>query len=219
MKSKIAIAVHNIVNAKYTQNTISSEEFERLFEQELIKQGYQSLDKSLAKPFKKMILASEEPIANTTGICGYIDQPFNTQSFPDFLIFEEKQIFPIECKSSNKNDIPVWNNSLPKQYAIYLMMAFSNKVNLRETLCFKGNDVITLDLQKELENELKLSQNSINEKQKTLRKLDIYEHGWTAYVRANYRQKILSELTVMSFTKHPNKQTNINKVINYLDSV
>jgi hypothetical protein len=70
----------------------------------------------------------------------FILQPGGTQSFPDILVKDFKgRIVAVECKSGNKGTHPMWNDSIPKPGAVYIMS--SGRTD--STTMFMGQDVIT----------------------------------------------------------------------------
>ncbi|AZZ65603.1 type II restriction endonuclease [Metamycoplasma phocicerebrale] len=85
----------------------------------------------------------------------FVYQPYGSQNFPDFLIFTEKYIIPIETKFSknekgNKgidSSRPMWNSNIPKMNAIYIY-----GVSNLDTTFFKGSDILNIDTNKILIN-------------------------------------------------------------------
>lgn len=88
----------------------------------------------------------------------FIHQPFGSQNFPDFLIFLNDIVMPIEIKFStntSKKDFkldteldlnsfrPMWNSNLPKPNAIYIYA-----ISGITTTFFKGADVLDYDTRK-----------------------------------------------------------------------
>jgi len=75
----------------------------------------------------------------------YIEQPLGTQSTPDFLVFENNQIFYVELKSSSDDKI-TWNSGYPHPGYIYL---FSSGKHNSQTV-FLGEDAWGVKTTKEL---------------------------------------------------------------------
>lgn len=76
----------------------------------------------------------------------YIYQPFGSQNFPDFLIFTNKWILPLEIKfsardsedSNSDNLKPKWNSNIPKSNSLYIYGAAKSK----KVTFFKGSDFL-----------------------------------------------------------------------------
>lgn len=185
----------------------------------MIEDGFSVVEVEIDKELKKIILSSEVQIKNVFDTNGYMREPFNSQSFPDFLVFENDWIVPIELKTAEDNDKPMWNNSIPKQSAIYVFMAFSNIPHKREILYFKGSDVITANASRVFKERLLEAQDQSKFSKEELVHLDTYNHGWNIYVRSNYQQSKHTAGTVTSFVDHPNKEENKKKVIKYLENL
>lgn len=203
----------------FNQGIIEGKDFEDIFEKKLIEHGYSTVEFTIDKELKKIILSSETIIENNTDLFGYIREPFNSQSFPDFLIIEKTRIIPIELKTCKDGDKPMWNNSIPKQNAIYLFMAYSCIPSKREVLFFKGSDVITKEASDIFKERLRQAQEQAKFTSEELTSLDKYNHGWNIYVRANYQQSTHDSNTVPSFCLHPNKEENKRKVLEYLSNL
>jgi uncharacterized protein (UPF0248 family) len=210
--------IQNLANEKFAQCKIKGKDFEEIFEQKLIEEGFSTVEFEIDKELKKVILSSDTQIPNHTDLIGYVKEPFNSQSFPDFLVLNKSNIIPIELKTSEDTDKPMWNNSVPKQNAIYLFMAYSCVPEKREVLYFRGCDVITKEASDILKQRLIEAQEQSKFTKEELAKLDVYNHGWDIYVRANYQQKIHISDTNPSFVNHPNKEANKRKVLDYLRS-
>lgn len=60
----------------------------------------------------------------------YIEQPYGTQKFPDFLIINivhnQVKILNFELKKGNSNVI-LWNDGFPQENSIYLYQLFTSK--------------------------------------------------------------------------------------------
>ncbi|QGZ97274.1 hypothetical protein GE118_00450 [Mycoplasma sp. NEAQ87857] len=57
----------------------------------------------------------------------FIYIPFGIQEFPDFILFIDDIIFPLEIKTSNHSNTPSFNTNLPKSNSIYI---FKTKKNI-----------------------------------------------------------------------------------------
>ncbi|AAT27580.1 hypothetical protein [[Mycoplasma] mobile] len=90
-----------------------------VFEEVVKKLKDQVLDKknfeSISNLFRKFLGESNKYL--------YVYQPFGSQDFPDFLVFTENWIIPLEVKYSEKtNGQPKWNSNIPKSNSIYLQI-------------------------------------------------------------------------------------------------
>jgi len=219
MKLELSDILSNFLTKKFSQINMSGKDFENCFEQELILNGLEKVNFSFDKEMKKTIMSSDTLIPNTFNVYGYIREPFNTQSFPDFVIFDKHYLIPIEIKSSKDSDKPMWNNSLPKQYATYIFMAYAENLALREIVYFMGKDVITKEATVIFANKMKEVQKAGKFSKEELDVFDQYKYGWDTYVRVNYQQSIHSSNTYPSFVNNPNKIQNNQNVIRYLKSL
>lgn len=104
---------------------------------------YVNISDEKQKEIKSKILKKDflTPIENDTKEKGiFIYQPFGKQNFPDFLIFTENYIFPLEIKFSKKANIksmPKWNSNIPKANGLYIF-AIAGK----HATFFLGSDFI-----------------------------------------------------------------------------
>lgn len=115
----------------------------------------------------------------------FILQPGGSQSFPDLLIrdFGGRWV-ALECKSS-KGSTPMWNDSVPKQGAVYV---FSSERHDSTTL-FMGQQVITV---KELDIINSYHQQFLELKAKCssdLEKADTFGRGWVYSHRPQFFQQ------------------------------
>lgn len=208
----------NLANEKFSQSQISGTDFEDIFEQKLIDEGYPKLSFKIDTSDKEKILSSESTILNQSVHFGYFRNPFGTQSPPDFLVYDKKVVLPIDLKTSNK-DTPMWNNSLPKQLAIYVYMGHSFTSSIREIVYFRGCDVITKEASDIFKQRIILAQEESKFAREELANLDTFNHGWNIYIRGNYAQSLhVKSQTFTSFLNHPNKELNKAKVLEYLKS-
>jgi hypothetical protein len=122
----------------------------------------------------------------------FIFQPYGSQNFPDFIIFWNKHIIPIELKYSkneqgNKNiDIarPKWNSNIPKSNSIYIYGVATKTITF-----FLGSDIIRDDTRKVLldfwDKIDKKQKEKLDEKLKNLSN----NFGIYPYVRVDYQYK------------------------------
>ncbi len=114
----------------------------------------------------------------------FITQPFGSQQYPDFLIFDNNQIVCIETKfSSVKKTHPVWNSGLPRPNGIYIFGSYGRK----DLTFFRGIDVVSLDEVKRLhdffDKGLKVYQKQFNDDEMNKQK-----YGFRVYIRKAYEQ-------------------------------
>ena len=94
------------------------------------------LDKKSNDIIDNIYYETDKSIANC-----FICQPYGSQNFPDFLIFTNKKIIPIEIKySSDKSFNPMWNSNLPKANAIYIFGSYGRE----DVTFFLGRDVLPM---------------------------------------------------------------------------
>ena len=141
---------------------------------------------------KEIVLKVEDAsfIKNTSSIKnGFVYQPYNTQSYPDFLIFEGNYILPVEIKFSTDTkkgavkNAPVWNSGLPRLNGIYIYGSLPRK----SIAIFYGADVITIEERKKLLNFF----NNLTEQQDIFnaRNMSQQEYGFAAYSRTAFQQQ------------------------------
>ncbi|MFH1656704.1 MAG: type II restriction endonuclease [Candidatus Nealsonbacteria bacterium] len=115
----------------------------------------------------------------------FIYQPYGSQEFPDFIIFTEQKIIPLEIKFSQKQAHPIWNSNVPKANAFYVFGSYG----MKDLTFFCGNDVLTTRHRKSLYGffiDIKKFQNKIR---KNMPKLDETNRGFTPYIRAAFDQR------------------------------
>lgn len=145
----------------YQQKTFGFENLEEEIQKRLKRIGYD--DKSnekdkgeiglFLKECKEYILDSDKIIANPfkNKKPFFIYQPYNSQSFPDFLIFENELVIAFEVKSLTKGGTrPMWNGGLPRPNSLYFFV--SKKDNeIKGLTFFKGELLSTAEETKDLE--------------------------------------------------------------------
>lgn len=95
----------------------------------------------------------------------YIKQPNGCQMAPDFRVTVNKESLDIECKSSKKHYIPMWNSTFPNNKTVYL---FSNQKD-NKTIVFNGSSIMTKQVEKiyqDYSEKLKELQKETNDKLK-----------------------------------------------------
>jgi len=145
----------------------------------------------------------------------YFRHPYGSQNYPDFLIFTNNSIIPIELKTSRKNNIkPMWNSNLPKSNCIYIFASFGKK----DITFFKGNDVIEEKIKLKLLNffvEIKKIE------KKFIDELESNERGWKLYVRTAFEQNksLLSINGKLNYFLHPWRKEIENRVCEWLKNI
>lgn len=154
----------------------------------LIGGGFVAWSPSLALKKKDMTgpsFAQEMPAGT------FIEQPFGSQSAPDFFVKTwNNQVVPLEAKSAS-GMCPMYNSGGIK--ADYFYVFCSQKTN--QTTIFKGDDIIAQQQQQLLDEyiaEEKLRVEVLNAK---LKELDITKRGVSYYGRPMICQSGCSKLT------------------------
>lgn len=139
----------------------------------------------------------------------YIHQPYGSQQFPDFLIFTDEKVIPLEIKFSKSQPKPVWNSNIPKANGFYVFGSYG----IRDITFFEGSDVVTPEHRKALYGffeEIKKIQDEVRE---TMPELDSTNRGFTPYIRAAFEQKNHKENVNTNFFTHPDREKTENLVI------
>ena len=139
----------------------------------------------------------------------YIHQPYGSQQFPDFLIFTDKKVVPVEIKFSQNGSRPMWNSNIPKANGLYIFGSYG----IRDITFFEGSSVVTPEHRKALYGffeEIKGIQNKVRE---TMPELDKTDRGFTPYIRAAFDQSNHRETVNTNFFTHPDREKAENLVI------
>jgi len=142
----------------------------------------------------------------------YVLQPGGTQSFPDILVKDFCGRFvALECKSG-KGTHPMWNDSTPKPGAAYIMS--SGKVN--ETTLFMGDDVITQEQQKIINEGLKQLQELAESISSQVKNLDKHNRGFILSSRKQFFQQGGMEKT--NYFTHASRKQCEQNVLEFLSA-
>lgn len=58
----------------------------------------------------------------------FLKNPFGSQQYPDFLVFEGGRVVSVEVKfSSQKQRKPIWNSGLPRPNGLYIFGSYERK--------------------------------------------------------------------------------------------
>ncbi|BBM88519.1 hypothetical protein COTS27_00200 [Spirochaetota bacterium] len=166
------------------------------------------------KKIKEIVLSEdhEHILKNTftTKSQHFMVQPFGSQNYPDFLIFDNNRIITIETKFiASKQGKPVWNSGLPRLNGIYL---------------FASREDVTFFLGKNL-----LSRTEINELHKFFKGLKEYQsefnnkmnaqkYGFAVYIRKAFQQqKKFNKAAITNFFTNPEREKLEEAVFDCLD--
>lgn len=124
----------------------------------------------------------------------YIYQPFGSQNFPDFLIFTDHWILPLEVKFSARDlgnfnpesSKPKWNSNIPKSNSLYIYgAAKSNSITF-----FKGSDFLGMNTRSLLIDYFKDIDKMTKELKETLKENIFLDNsnpfGLSPYIRKDY---------------------------------
>lgn len=115
----------------------------------------------------------------------YILQPAGTQGFPDLLIRDFTDRFiAMECKSGKNGLCPMWNDSVPKPHAVYVLSSGLADA----TTVFLGRDVIgsaTYELMNQQEKEITAVVKKYNS---LMSDADQFQRGWIQKSRKQHFQ-------------------------------
>ena len=207
-----------------TKNYLISDkgaDFENQFMTGLERQGYEEaffhqLGDTYKRMFKQNIERDNDIIDNETYLnYYYISQPFGTQQYPDFLIFDRDYVLCIELKfSKGKTAKPVWNSGLPRFYGLYLFGSYGRN----DITFFRGCDILD-DQDRELlkgffDKELERSE-SFNSAY-----MSDQEFGFSTYARKAYQQtQKHNPDAITNFFDNPLRLKLERSVLDYLISI
>ncbi len=191
-------------NAKNYLNAPIGKDFEERMMVQLNNIGYNRILKSdLSKEYisdiKKRILQNDEIISNETNFKQhYLYQPFGSQNYPDFIIFDKRILVSIESKFTEKNHTkPVWNSGIPRLNGLFIFGSYGKQ----DITFFRGCNVVSKEersLFQQFFAEEKGRADSFNKQN-----MSNQEFGFSAYVRTAYEQK---------------KMYNVNAILNFFDN-
>ena len=141
----------------------------------------------------------------------YIKHPNGSQMTPDFKIVHFDKFINIECKSSSKGYIPMWNSVYPKKDTLYV---FSNTRDSR-TIVFDGGGLLskdTISMFDEYHKKAKMLEKEYNTK---LDLLADNKYNFRVYARKMYiqgRKLETEDLTLCSKLQHETLTKNTGKL-------
>ena len=197
----------------------SGKDFERLLIIQLEKMGYKQtnfnqLGDSYKKHFKTCIEEDNNDIDNDTTYFNhhYINQPFGSQRYPDFLVLDTRYVLCLELKfSSKKTTKPVWNSGLPRANGIYIFASSGRK----DITFFRGCDILRDQDRKLLKSffDEELERSELFNK----RHMSDQEFGFSTYARKAYQQiQKHNPNAITNFFDNPLRQDLEKSVIDYL---
>lgn len=118
----------------------------------------------------------------------FIKHPLGKQNWPEFALYHNGKVLPIEVKSSADGKI-VWNGGLPRKGCLYVYFYTKNRAEGRRTTIFFGEDIISDEVYTKLrENHDKVQKLVKQLHEETFTDLD--DMGFSAYARAMFNHKV-----------------------------
>lgn len=203
-------------NPRRFANAVEGEEFEdriRFFlRQEL---GYTRVRADQISDYshlKELSLQKSEsdPILNTYGVDdAFIYQPNGRHNYPDFLVFEDKEVVCLETKFA-KQPRPVWNSGLPRPNGFYIIGRSPPRV---DATFFRGCDVVSAEESRKMHDffaQLKRKEDEFN------RSLAGQRRGFAVYNRKAFQQgKQYNPNADIDFYNSPDREALEKNVIAY----
>jgi len=226
---KLKKVFEDLLNNKneHIENCNSGKSFENKFKEICQKHGIEILNrddneiKKILEEIKEDILNDESDfLENKYNITGIVKEPYNTQSYPDFLLFTNDKIIPIEIKFTSKSlNKPMWNGSLPKMSGIYV---FGKKGNNPDLTFFMGRDLLTNNERKKLKlfwDKIKKLQ---EEFEKELLEDEKFEnkYGFDVYLRKTFNQnKKTNKIPNLNFFDKDLRKKHEQNVMDFLSKI
>lgn len=198
----------------------SGSDFEQRFETSLKKHGFNrifkaDIDKNVFKAIKRKIQDKklnelvDNSLQEKREFCDcFIFQPFGSQDFPDFLIFQKKSLLAVEIKYSKDRAVkPMWNSNLPKSNAVYIFGSYL----LKDITFFIGRDILPMNERKKLVDFFDEAKQYEDRFKEDLRK-DLEfgkiknERGFNVYIRRAFDQnKNINKKAKLDYFSHPER--------------
>lgn len=142
----------------------------------------------------------------------FVTQPYGSQQYPDFLVFEDAKIWAIETKFNQKKaSHPFWNSGLPRPNGIYIYACGARK----QITFFVGKDVVQSSIAEQMHgqlDELKMLATKFNQQE-----LSDQPHGFMIEVRKAFSQsKQFNKDAVLDFISNPKRNELEESVIKFL---
>lgn len=153
---------------------------------EILKEEFPGISKGILKVWADTGDTSKlDVVARQMPPGSYIKQPAGSQGFPDILVRDHnKRFIAIECKSVSNGGTPMWNDSLPKPYAIYVL----NSGKYNSTTVFLGNDVISAEELSMMKEQIKEIEKIVKLYEDKLSIIDKFNRGWLQKSRSQHFQ-------------------------------
>lgn len=176
------------------------------------KKDYPTLSKSLLRKWATTGDETQLRLATSSMPNGsYITQPAGSQGFPDILVKDfDGRYFAFECKSTKGSGTPMWNDSLPKPNAIYVM----NSGKYNSTTLFIGRDVISSAEQKLMDEQEKAIEQIVEQYKQKLASMDVFNRGWLQKSRRQHFQ--YGGNTKTDYFKHADRSKCEQNVLNFV---
>ena len=144
----------------------------------------------------------------------FVTQPYGSQQYPDFLVFEDSKIWAIETKfNKRKASHPFWNSGLPRPNGIYIYACGIRK----QITFFVGKDVVQSSTAAQMHHELdKLKTMATNFNKQ---ELTTQPHGFMIEVRKAFSQsKRFNPNAILDFIANPNREILEKAAIAFLNT-
>ena len=144
----------------------------------------------------------------------FVLQPYGSQQYPDFLVFEDSKIWAIETKfNKRKASHPFWNSGLPRPNGIYIYACGIRK----QITFFVGKDVVRSSEAEQMHRELdklKTMATNFNKQELTIR-----PHGFMIEIRKAFSQsKRFNPNAILDFVTNPNREDLEKATIAFLNT-
>ena len=141
----------------------------------------------------------------------FFREPYNSQSYPDFLILDGNKAFSVEVKFNKKGHKPMWNGGLPRPNGIYVLGSYER----RDITFFVGECILELDevmkLHDFFEKLRKLSD------QFNYEKMSEQRYGFCVDIRNTFAQsRKNNNQAFLNFFDNPSRQTLELHTVDYL---
>ncbi|CAB4241637.1 hypothetical protein UFOVP71_175 [uncultured Caudovirales phage] len=115
----------------------------------------------------------------------FVLQPAGSQGFPDILVKDFNDRFvAVECKSGQTGLCPMWNDSLPRPFTIYVLASGIQNA----TTVFMGRDVISSEEQLLMDEEERAIAKIVKEYNQRMAAIDKFNRGWLQKSRKQHFQ-------------------------------
>lgn len=173
--------------------------FSRILRADISSNDWVLIKKHIENKFGDAFLDIPNKILKRT----FIHQPYGSQQFPDFIVFTDKKVVPLEVKFSTKKQVkPIWNSNVPRANAFYIFGSYG----LKDITFFCGNDILSQKHRKNLYgffNHIRKLQDKIR---KDMPVLDTTDRGFTPYIRSAFDQVPHKKSVGTNFFTHPKRR-------------